>query len=55
MISDSLIQTKFAGKDGFTWWIGKVARPEDVFIIGPDGKRKRKPAVPKKGLRMKSR
>ncbi len=21
----------------------KVARPEDVFIIGPDGKRKRKP------------
>lgn len=28
MISDSLIQTKFAGKDGFTWWIGKVARPE---------------------------
>ena len=28
MISDSLVQTKFAGKDGFTWWIGKVARPE---------------------------
>ena len=28
MISDSLVQTNFAGRDGFVWWIGRVARPE---------------------------
>lgn len=28
MLSDSFLQTNFAGRDGFTWWIGKVARPE---------------------------
>ena len=27
MIDESLIKTNFAGKDGFTWWIGRVASP----------------------------
>ena len=27
MIDESLLKTNFAGKDGFTWWIGRVASP----------------------------
>ena len=28
MIEESLLKTNFAGKDGFTWWIGRVAHPK---------------------------
>ena len=27
MIEESLLKTNFTGKDGFTWWIGRVAHP----------------------------
>ena len=28
MIDEALLKSNFAGKDGFTWWIGQVADPE---------------------------
>lgn len=28
MIDESLLKTNFAGKDGFTWWIGRIAHPK---------------------------
>ena len=28
MIDHALLQTNFAGRDGFVWWIGKVADPQ---------------------------
>ena len=27
MIDESFLKSNFAGKDGFTWWIGRVADP----------------------------
>ncbi len=28
MIDESLLKSSFAGKDGFSWWIGRVAHPD---------------------------
>jgi hypothetical protein len=28
MIEESLLKSNYAGKDGFTWWIGQVAHPD---------------------------
>ena len=27
MIDESLLKSNFTGRDGFTWWIGRVAHP----------------------------
>ena len=28
MITEQLLKSNFSGKDGFSWWIGRVAHPE---------------------------
>ena len=28
MLDSSLLNTNFVGRDGFIWWIGRVAKPE---------------------------
>ena len=28
MLSEQLLKSNFSGKDGFSWWIGRVAHPE---------------------------
>ena len=34
MISDSLLKSAVAGRDGFTWWVGEVESIKDPQKIG---------------------
>ena len=41
MIDESLLKSNFLGKDGFTWWIGRVADPgvwkKENIVMGQEG------------------